>query len=558
MHKLDAIQEKRNVALYLHIIYRLLQSVGVMHKPTTEVTAIRLMSDPLFFIQHYFWIIDKMGAKIPLKLNPPQLHYYNNRTRNDLILKSRKEGFSTLIEALFLYDCLFKRYQRAVTMAQRDEEKVIHADRVKFFLKHLGAEGVPMKVDVGKSNDSEIYFPSSESYYWFGSAGSMTFGRSRDITHFHGTEVAHYQNQEVLTGALNACVPNALVALETTANGMGEAFQLLWDEADTPESAWARHFFGWWQDPTNVLDPPKDFRMTPVETDLQQRFKLTPQQLAWRRWKYSQQTDKTKFAQEYPATAEEAFISSGRHVFNVSNLKDMLAACENALWLGDVEETQKGVAWKDSEEGAVEIWEKPKRGHSYLIASDVAEGVPNGCFSVAVVMDCDALSARVVAQQRMRINPGLWGRELVRLARYYNNALLVPERNNHGHATIFSIQEEGYDVVPTKEIFGGNDDGYGFPTNQRTKELMVSALASAIEDGAYRETSRVAVIEMMRIVRKASGSIEAESGYSDCMIARAIAIFCLKFFQFSGQRSNAPLVMQQIAGSRQEEPRRIK
>jgi hypothetical protein len=89
----------------------------------------RCAKDPRFFIERFFWIIDKNRVKTPFLFNIPQAQYYEAQTQNDLILKARKEGFSTLLEALFLHACLFKKNVNAITMAHTMDDTVIHLER---------------------------------------------------------------------------------------------------------------------------------------------------------------------------------------------------------------------------------------------------------------------------------------------------------------------------------------------------------------------------------------------------------------------------------------------
>jgi hypothetical protein len=55
------------------------------------------------------------------------------------------------------------------------------------------------------------------------------------------------------------------------------------------------------------------------EERLRDRYKIGPEQLAWRRWAIRSQLggDPDSFDQEYPESAEVAFLSSGRPFFRM-------------------------------------------------------------------------------------------------------------------------------------------------------------------------------------------------------------------------------------------------
>ena len=70
-------------------------------------------------------------------------------------------------------------------------------------------------------------------------------------------------------------------------------------------------------------------RLTEEEEKLQEKFGLDEEQLYWRRLKIAE-GGKLKFQQEYPASAEEAFIVSGSNVLNVEKLDALIpsAPCQ--------------------------------------------------------------------------------------------------------------------------------------------------------------------------------------------------------------------------------------
>ncbi len=499
----------------------------------------RCEKDPRFFIERFFWIVDKNRVKVPFLFNIPQTKYYNAQTLSDLILKARKEGFSTLIEGLFLHACLFMKNINAITMSHTYNDTLIHLDRVKYFIETMGLRDLPIRVELDKENQRELSFPATNSKYWIGTAGSRSFGRGRDVTHLHLSEVAHYENQSVLTGVLEACVPGARKVFETTANGVAEVFHRMWKEAEdaTSESPYKTHFFAWHEDPTNVLDVPSGVRVqwTPEENKMRRVYSLSDRQAYWYKTKKASMSDPSLMVQEYPSCAEEAFLSAGGNVFNVRTIAGMRKMASDTRWRGEIQDDGHSVQWVDNEVGFLRVWKHPRQQHSYLISADTAEGVAGGDYLVLQVLDRS--SWEQVAVWRGHVDPGTLGKIMCDLGYYYNNAVLVPENNNHGWATIERIRQESYPhLVRCGEIGWdketGRGDRYGFPTDARSKPLAITALRNAIDDQTVFINDTTTLDEMVGYVRYDNGEMgpaDKEKGHDDCVMSLAIAVYALKF-----------------------------
>lgn len=499
----------------------------------TDEQVNKKLQDPKFFIERLLFIIDKQRRQIPFKFNPPQEIYYANRTNNDLILKSRKEGFSSLIEAMFLHACIYGKNENCVTMAHTWDDTVIHMDRVKFYLETMGLKDVRMSIELDKENQRELFFPKTNSRYWIGTAGSAGFGRGRDITRLHLSEVAHYADQGVLTGVMEACVPNAYKVLETTANGVGEAFYNLWMGAEDPlnNSPWKQHFFSWFQDPTNRLEPPETYvKLSTAEERMQKQYNLDIGQVLWYRQKRSEMADKEKMPQEHPSSAQEAFLRSGRPVFNLDKIAEKKSLVVHAPHIGDLIDNSAKIELSRNPEGFMRIWKMPRLGRSYLVAADVSEGVQGGDWSVAQVVDRS--SWEQVATWRGRVSPGDFGRILCSIGTFYNNAVLVPELNNHGWAVVEAILAEKYKhLLKTTEMWPQDQEKHGFPTNEKTRAFIITALRHAIDNDTVYINDIITLKELETFIQnEKTGKLEAQAGcHDDCVMSLGIAIYCLRF-----------------------------
>lgn len=500
------------------------------------------LKDPRYFIERFFYIVDKDRLKVPFKLNRVQGLYYSNRSQYDLILKARKEGVSSLIAAIWTHACLFIPNSRAVIVSHEDEATQRLFAKVKYYLDNMGVGQLKFKVDLDVDSRKQLSFPGTGSSFWLGTAGARSFGRGDDITHLLLSEVPHYTSQEMLTGVLEACTNQAYRVMESTANGQGEAFHRLWKESKDPNlmSPWKRHFFAWYDDPQYQRPLPTGVQVlwNTEEIAMRNAYKLSWEQMYWYKQKKASQPDKSLMAQEFPGNDREAFISSGRPVFNPLRLAEMedrileeTRARENRgyVWKGEVTDDGSTVSWVNNPDGALQVWKMPRPRDKFLIGADVAEGVREGCYSVAKVFNRSTWEC--IAQWRGWIDPGAFGQILCDLGFFFNNAVLVPEMNNHGWATIERIKSNHYPhLLNTRELWPeGEMEKWGFPTNEKTKNLIFSALNNSIEDRTYIEHDILTVQEMQALVRDEKGKIVSNDKYLDTCIAAAIGVYCLKF-----------------------------
>lgn len=141
------------------------------------------------------------------------------------------------------------------------------------------------------------------------------------------------------------------------------------------------------------------------------------------------------------------------------------------------------------------IWRPPALGSQYIIGGDVAQGLTKGDPSCASVlkMHFEPRSASIymtmVAQLHGWINPRNYAEDVMKLAMFYNDAIVVIERKGPGDETIRSLKEWGYwnlfrDVTDTTQAEMVADPGYGLDTNVRTKSVMVAILQQLVKDRA--------------------------------------------------------------------------
>lgn len=259
----------------------------------------------------------KSGRIAPLRLNRAQRYLHERleeqRARTGkvraLVLKGRQQGCSTYTEGRFFWRTVWDRGIRTFILTHEEAASANLFEMAQRFFEHLPEE---LKPSVNAQNAKELLFKALDSGYKVGTAGNKAAGRSSTIQLFHGSEVAYWPNaEEHAAGILQtiADAPGTEIILESTANGIGNYFHRQWQIAERGESQFITVFIPWfWQEEYTASTD--GFAPTSEELDYQNTYGLTLAQLAWRRGKVAE-LGESKFRQEYPANAVEAFQTSG-------------------------------------------------------------------------------------------------------------------------------------------------------------------------------------------------------------------------------------------------------
>lgn len=154
--------------------------------------------------------------------------------------------------------------------------------------------------------------------------------------------------------------------------------------------------------------------------------------------------------------------------------------------------------------GELEIYKDPEPGRFYIVGGDVAEGLPSGDNSVGEVID--SMTAEQVAELTTRVDAITFARQMDRLGKTYNLAMLAPERNNNGHAVIQHLDQVLlYPVIYKHE----EDERLGWPQTSVTRPIIVSFLQDMVREHSEKINSRGLTEEGLTFVRNDRGRPEA-------------------------------------------------
>jgi hypothetical protein len=227
------------------------------------------------------------------------------------------------------------------------------------------------------------------------------------------------------------------------------------------------------------------------------------------------------FRQEYPAEPDEAFLTTGRPVFNTQQLSELLGKTKDPIARLALE----GDEWVNNPRGELIQYYPHDPGEDYVIGADVAMGVRNGDWSVAQVLDS---KKRQVAVWRGQVHPDFFADILRALGEFYNTARLIVENNSHGILTCTRLgkdyaYENLYYTTEVDKITERESTTFGFRTTVKTKPLIIDQLRAALREGEIELNDKTTIREMLTYIVTESGSMEAEKGcFDDTVMSLAL------------------------------------
>ena len=293
----------------------------------------RLDKEFPYFSRHILKIQDKeTGIICPFEFNTAQtyLHEEIEKQAADigrvriLIVKGRQQGCSTYVEGRYYWRAARHHNKKVFILSHQAKTTKMLFDMVERYWEMSPAEAKP---EAKVANRQELVFKSINSQYAVGTAGSADVGRGGTVHLFHGSEVAFWENvQDIKTGVLQSIPggPGTEIILESTANGMSNAFYTMCMAALENKSDYKVVFIPWyWQSEYRRPTPADgEFGLSEEEQEYKDTYSLEDDQIYWRREKIVDFGEEGgwMFKQEYPAYLQEAFQTSGRTLISPQSI----------------------------------------------------------------------------------------------------------------------------------------------------------------------------------------------------------------------------------------------
>ena len=538
-----------------------------------------IRANPEKLIELVFIVVDKNQKTMPFFLNDVQHDFMNtlNKAIQDfkdgiitdislLVLKGRQQGFTTLVTAYQLACSILNKNFQGYTLADKsDNSEAIFQNKAKFPYSQLPEA---LKPTEKYNNRKQLLFEKINSS-WAVDTATKDVGRSRTVNFFHGSECAFWKDGiSPIQGALGeAFTKNCIKIYESTANGYND-YQRMWNSG-----VHINCFYEWWRT--------KEYYITFHNDDIKASFlhdievkkgwvwdrlrwlkndkELSAEQLYWYWNKYDKYLDKDLIKQEYPCTPQEAFLLSGKNVFDTAVILQRLEAIEKPIKTGYFVYDYDGlritnIKWQPDRNGYIKIYSVPNTPEvtEYCIGGDTAgEGSD---FFIGQVLD--AKTGKQVAVLKHQFDADQYTRQMYCLGKYYKNALIGIEANFDSYP-IMELQRLGYPKQYVREAqdtyTGKTEKRFGFKTTSLTRPTIISRLIEIVREHCDTIQDQDTLEELLTIIRNEKGRIEApEGGHDDQMMALAIAhhireqvifpaevIYTAPHFSFNAERENA-------------------
>lgn len=398
----------------------------------------------VYFIYTYCQIYDATSSMwIPFLLWPGQVRTLDTIVNNRLvvILKARQLGLTWLCLSFILWKMLFHPAFTAVVFSRRETEAIylLGTQRLRGIYNRL-----PEFMKVRQ-------FLTASSHIWQLSNESVVYGFPTTAGDSYTAGFAFVDEADLVPD-----LDSLMNAVKPTIDGGGQMILLSRADKQRPASSFKRTYRGakkgtngW----ASVFLP---------------WFERPERDAEWYEAQKAEIKDRTgaidDLYQQYPATDDEA-LRPPEH-----DRRLPLVHLQRAFSEAEPLDVDEHIAVP-----GLRVFELPELTIEYVIGADPAEGNPGSNDSVACVLE--KRTGRQVAVLAGQIEPTIFASHVTVISDFYNNAEIMPERNNHGHAMILALEE-----LHDKSVLLGIDLREGWQTSSRSKAMMYTVAADILRE----------------------------------------------------------------------------
>lgn len=476
-----------------------------------------------------------------------------------IVLKARQIGISTLIESLIFREYSTRPGTNASIISYRNESAISMKDMFERYYNNLPAE---LKPELRRSNERALEYADWDSKIKIWSAKDDDIVVGDTMAYMHLTEAALWPNFNKTLDAILPSVPDvpgSIVCIETTARGFNE-FKEMWDKAVRKEIDYLPLFLPWFKDEKYAIHIGDELgKLDSEEQALVNKFALSDAQLRFRRkiFKDVCRNNINTLHQEYPATPEEAFISTGSCYFDLQLCNNMIKKCPPPIAKGFLDRRNgpngEEIVFRPDDNGALWIWKWPSTDKNQrlecFIGADVAgarmvdEGKKEGDKSSATVMSTKPID--LCASLLYNAYEDEYAEDLINLGLFYGMAWIAPEVNGLGRVVSLKLKNR-YRRLWTMERHDNWEEeieGYpGWKTDKSSRPYLLSDLNEMMRTHPEAFKDSRLWSQAVNFVQKKNGRWEAAGGcHDDIIFSTGIAVQMIQSMKSSSITSSNPI-----------------
>jgi hypothetical protein len=484
-----------------------------------------LTVEPLRLSEPFAWAQDGLCAEIERQYNlglPVRI----------IVLKGRQVGISTASEGVLFNWCFLHPGTQSLVIAHDTK-----ASQHLFGMAKLMWEEWPFRSAYHEKHNSQksLGWLETRSAMSVSTAKNAGSGRSFTYHAVHCSEVGFWEDPDRLMVGLNQSIPykhGTIVIYESTANGVGNWFHEEWLRAVHKESNFVPLFFPWFNHSEYRIDATtlRAVDLLEDERDLSERHGLDLAQLAWRRHAIANlcMGDENQFHQEYPCSPDEAFLSTGTHIFPLNKLAECYEP--KAGITGFLHDDNGTIKFTPDPTGPLTVYTWPSGDRDwgrYVVAGDPSRSTYGDPSCIQVL---NRRTFEQVAVWHGHMDPVPFAHEIMRLGYYYNTALINSEINGPGYGTIGVIMQLGYPDIWrhrwADKSPGKLSQSYGWMMSYARKHWAVSEVINLLAQRALAIHDEVTYDEMRNFVQLPGAEMgpASERGFDDAVTSLMIAV----------------------------------
>jgi len=458
-----------------------LKAAGVKVQFTPEQVQewLKCAQDPIYFIENHCKIVSLDHGLIPFKLYECQVEKVKiiHENRKVILMEGRQQGKTTTSAAYILWYTIFQESKTVAILANKATaaREVLHRYQLMYEnLPHWLQQGVITwnKGDIELENKSLVFTAATTA--------SGIRGKSVNMLYVDETAIIP-----------NTVADDFFTSVYPTISA-GETTKILL--SSTPLGY--NHFWKFWNDAENKRN---DF--VPLFIPY---WKIPGRDEKWAEAQ-KRQLGELKYNQEVLCK----FLGSSLTLINADTIANMSLA--------------QTVYSKDG----LDIYEKPQRGHTYVMVADTAKGV-GGDYSAFTIIDITEVPYKLIGKYRNNtISPLLYPNVIYETGKQYNNAYVLVEVNSSEQVPHILYQELEYENIlfVTRTTgsqvvsggFGGGKTQLGVNTDKKVKRIGCHNFKSLVEEKKLLIQDADTISEISTFI-ETKGTYQADDGYHDDLV----------------------------------------